>query len=141
MDIPTLRAQHAEIEVLAKELLAVVSDERRRSVGPLRWRLARALIAHLAIEDRFLYPRLIGGSDSAVADVARRFQAEMGGLAARFTGYMSFWTDDEVIADWPAFCRETRDILAVLLSRIAREDEHLYGATELQKPGPSRLAS
>ena len=138
MDIPTLWAQHAEIEVLAKDLLTVVSEDRRRSVGSLRWRLARALIAHLAIEDRFLYPRLIGGSDPAVAEVARRFQAEMGGLGEKFTGYMSRWTDDEVIADWPTFCRETKDILATLLSRISRENEQLYSSTEFLKPEPRR---
>lgn len=139
MDVELLRGQHVEIERLAKELLSRVSHDTRRPIAQLRWQLARTLMAHLAIEDKFLYPAIISGGDPA-ARTAQRFQAEMGGLAGDFSRYMSAWSDDEVRADWPAFSRETKDLLAALMARVTRENEELYVLIE---PGRrlSRLAS
>lgn len=126
MDIELLRGQHVEIERLAKELLSLVSGDTLRPIAQLRWQLARALMAHLAIEDKYLYPALIGGEDPAAARTAQRFQSEMGGLAEKFSHYMSAWPDHEVRADWPTFCSETTDLLAALMARVTRENEELY---------------
>jgi len=141
MDVELLWGQHIEIERLANELLSMVSHDTRQPIAQLRWQLARTLMAHLAIEDKFLYPAIIGGGDPAAARTAQRFQAEMGGLAGKFSRYMSAWSDDEVRADWPAFCRETADLLAELMSRVTRENEELYALIGDGGPRPTRLAS
>lgn len=126
MDIATLKAQHAEIEALAKGLLGAVAEEERSLVATLRWRLARAVIAHLAVEDRYLYPALIGGKDAAAASTAKRFQTEMGGLAGRFLAYMTGWPDHAVIENWSDFRVESVALLNDVLQRVARENAELY---------------
>lgn len=98
-------------------------------------------MCHLAIEDRFLYPALMTGPDKAVADTARRFQSEMGDLAGRFSSYMAHWSDHEVIAHWPDFCRETREILDALLNRVMKENAELYVLTGRDGYPPRRLSA
>jgi iron-sulfur cluster repair protein YtfE (RIC family) len=127
MNVEALRKQHEDIGALADQLSQAVSDPaERRPVAALRWRLARELIAHLAIEDRYLYPAMIARCGSEGAKVAARFRAEMGDLAERFTEYMAGWSDPRIAEDWPGFRDETRAILATLAHRIALENDALY---------------
>lgn len=126
MDIGSLRKQHDELESLARELLAIVGNMHQpRPVAALRWRLARLLIAHLAVEDRYLYPALLNQNGEA-QQVAGSFKAEMGGLAQEFTAYMTRWTDQNIARDWIAFSVETRGVLTALIRRIASENSRLY---------------
>lgn len=140
MDIELLKAQHEELEQSAAALLEAVSSEARQSIAPLRWRFARLLIAHLAVEDRFFYPRIIAGDDTAAAQVALRFQQEMAGLSDMFSQHMAKWTDDLIGKDWSGYSREVKDILARLQQRIDRENRELYtlmeGIAPDDKEGP-----
>jgi hypothetical protein len=126
MDIHLLRQQHDDLEIVAGELLLAISSETYQSVATLRWKLARELIVHLGLEDRLLYPALIDGSNRAAALMATQFKTEMGGLADGFTAYMATWDSQRMVKEWPAFCRETRAILALLGARIDRENRDLY---------------
>jgi iron-sulfur cluster repair protein YtfE (RIC family) len=127
MNIEELRGQHGQIMQLAAELhRAVDQGDGVRPVAALRWRLARELIAHLAMEDRLLYPSMIRSRDAKVAGTATHLKAEMGGLASEFTAYMAAWSDLRVAREWEAFRSETRVVLDRLADRIRREDETLY---------------
>jgi hypothetical protein len=84
------------------------------------------LIAHLAVEGRWLYPALIASMDQKAADTAKRFKHELGGLAGTFTSYMSKWDDQRIATEWPAYCDETKALLASLKNRILRENKKLY---------------
>lgn len=127
MNVGELRAQHERIMRLAAELRrAVDRGGERQPVAALRWGLARELIAHLAIEDRLLYPNLLRSSDPAAASLAARFKSELGGLGEAFTAYMTQWTDSRIAREWEIFCGETRAILDALAERVARETESLY---------------
>lgn len=127
MDISVLREQHDALAANAQALLDQVSEAASpRPVAALRWKLARALIAHLALEDGYLYPDMLNGQNMEARMVARDFQGEMGDLAGRFTDYMARWSDDRIAGEWPRFCTETREVMAMLAERIARENERLY---------------
>jgi hypothetical protein len=126
MDAEAIRIQHDSIAEHAAALAAAISQPTYTPVATIRWKLARELIGHLAVEDRLLYPALIGSVDQRTSTVARRFKEEMGGLSSTFTSYMREWTDQRITAEWSAFCSETRALLAALSNRIARENNELY---------------
>lgn len=123
MDIDVLRTQHVEISTITRELThAITHAVQPTGIGHLRWRLARLLLAHLALEDRIVYPALQRLDDPARREEAARMQQEMGDLAGRFATYTSAWSDDRIAREWPLFCNETRLILNALNTRIALEE-------------------
>jgi hypothetical protein len=126
MNIDVIRLQHDSISEHAVALAAAVSKPTYSPVAAVRWKLARELIAHLAVEDRWLYPALIASTDQKAADTAKIFKNEMGGLAGTFTSYMGKWNDQRIVAEWPAYCAETKALLASLTNRILRENNELY---------------
>lgn len=131
MNVGELRAQHERIMRLAAELRrAVDRGEELQPVAALRWGLARELIAHLAIEDRLLYPSMLRSRDTATVDLATRFKSELGSLGDAFTTYMTQWSDSRIAREWEGFRRETRTILDLLAERVARENESLYPLIE-----------
>lgn len=127
MDMEELRRQHADVMAIAAQLAAAVADETTpQSVGALRWRLARRLLAHLAIEDDHFYPAMLSHHDPAARATANRFQSEMGTLSAAFTTYMAAWTDLQIAEQWPRFCKDTLRILDALAKRVEQENTRLY---------------
>ncbi len=89
------------------------------------------LNVHLAMEDKVLYPRLLGCRDAGTQALARKGQSDMGGIAAAFKTYRTRWSNAHRIeADQPGFVRETRELLAVLGGRITWENDCLYAAAD-----------
>ncbi|MDQ4419677.1 hemerythrin domain-containing protein [Sphingobium sp. DEHP117] len=128
MQIDELARQHRDLGNIAAELLHAVSAPEPRPVAAVRWRLARALLAHLALEDSYLYPALIGSNKSSVSGLAASYRREMGDLAPMFRNYLAEWTELRIAKEWSLFAEETRQILAALSQRIVREDQKLYPA-------------
>lgn len=128
IDRELLSAEHAQIDAIAVELLAIVArdDGANDSVASLRWRLNRHLLVHLAREDNHVYPVLVKSADSRVARLASAFQAEMGGLAQDYLAYNARWEAAAIASDWPGFCTATRHIMNALRRRIRREERDLY---------------
>lgn len=128
IDRAVLSEEHDRLDAIAIELLALVdrADGPTPALSALRWRLSRTLLMHLAKEDKHLYPMLEGFADPRVAETARRFSREMGGLATAYGDYVQRWTAGAVAADWPAFANETRKLLGALRHRILREERDLY---------------
>jgi len=125
------RKQHEELLVIAGRLTKLL-DPVRLAADAASARiqlsdLAGKLKVHLAMEDKGLYPRMIGDTDSSVRDVAKRFVDEMGGIATVFTEYMDRWRSTGAIQQSPQqFVKETRDLVGALASRIDRENTQLY---------------
>lgn len=136
----TLTAEHRELDAMAGEMLELVSlaapDWDR--LARLRWRFNRLLLAHLAKEDRLLYPRLCQrGGD--IGGLASRFRDEVGGLASDYLAYSAKWPPRAIESDWPAFGQHTRGIIAALRRRILREENELYPLIEAGPPAvPAR---
>ena len=138
MDLTELRRQHEEISLTAKQLMqATANPAHPGQVGAIRWQLARQLIAHLALEDRILYPALQRSPHADVRDTAARLQNETGALADAFSTYMAAWSDDRVARDWGGFCAETRRILTALTDRIDRENRRLYPLADAARASAS----
>lgn len=128
-----LRQEHADLVKIVRELEALIGgDTPPESVAlfDVRRRLSSTLIAHLKAEDWVLYPPLLASEDRDVADTARRFVDEMGGLAQAFTVYVERWDALSIQSDWPRYCNETRGIIDALTSRIVRENQDLYPLLE-----------
>mgnify|MGYP005994727553 CR=1 FL=1 len=134
--IDQLREQHRQIADLSEDMLRAVAVDQPRPVSALRWRLARQLFAHLAMEDGIFYPMMARCRDPQLMQTARDFQAEMGGLASDFKAYMAGWSDARIAGEWPEFCVQTRAIIARMHRRMEREDRILYPLAECYAATP-----
>jgi hemerythrin-like domain-containing protein len=128
-----LRGEHAELVKIVKELQALIEGDAPPPAVALfdvRRRLSSMLIAHLKAEDWVLYPPLLSSADTKVAETARHFVDEMGGLAQAFTVYIERWDALSIESDWPRYQRESRGIIEALTTRIIRENRELYPLLE-----------
>ncbi len=127
--IEKLRQDHAELVVIVgrlKKAITASSPPPIVELYTLRRELASSLIAHLKAEDWALYPRLMESGDPHIAETAKAFSDEMGGLAAAFGLYSQRWDAMSIDKNWPGFCHESEDIIAALTCRITRENRDLY---------------
>ena len=127
-ELAKLRDDHAELVKLVRRLGTMIAQPApppQLELFDLRRQLTLTLIAHLKAEDWVLYPRLLASADREIAETARAFNAEMGGLAATFLDYTERWSATAIAADWPAYCGESRTIIDALTNRIVRENREL----------------
>ena len=128
------REQHAEILRLAADLQAVPERQLRENAGPARKILSNLLgklTLHLAVEDRSVYPQLQSSPNAAVASMAKRFEKEMGGIAANVQTWAKCWPTSATIEAEPRrFITDTAGIVTVLKKRMQRENLELYAAVD-----------
>ncbi len=122
--IQTCRDQHVVIRYLLEEMSSNVPPAKMLEL--LR-RLKTMLLAHLRLEDEWLFPKLLGGRNAELAATARRHQSEMGGIKDSFVTLMGAWdSHDSMAARHDLFKLEWATFNNELLRRIRREDEELY---------------
>lgn len=129
------RRQHDELLQLAGEMAPLLGAETLQreavKVRAILAALAGKLNVHLSAEDNALYPRLLNHKDPQVAELARRYQEEMGGLKEAFGAYLSRWPSAAQIQKDPGrFAGETRGILEALGRRIDKENKGLYAVVD-----------
>lgn len=128
------REQHVEILQLASELRKIGPEELAKDAVAARSLLSKLvgkLSLHLAVEDRSLYPELQKSPDVNVANMARRFENEMGGLADSVMAWGKRWPTPATIQAQPArFIAETTAVVDALKNRILREHQELYPALD-----------
>lgn len=132
-NLAKLREEHAQLVTIVRrlgEFIAQPSPPSQLALFELRRELSSTLIAHLKAEDWVLYPRLLASDDPHVAETARAFSEEMGGLAAAFVGYSDKWNAGAITADWEGYCADSRSIIEALTCRITRENRDLYPLLE-----------
>lgn len=137
--VDELLQEHSELLGLAQEFEKVVlgHEPAPLQVSQLRWQMTRILCDHLAKEDRIFYPGLTACPNRKVAETARRFSAEMGGLSDSYRNYMTDWPIERIRDDWSGFQVESKQILAALRNRIQREENELFklDAGEAERSG------
>lgn len=129
--IQTCRDHHVVIRYLAEEIDGATPDGH--TIPALLRRLRAVLVAHLKLEDDWLYPRLTTSANEVVRRKSERFSSEMGQLKHEFADLYATWNADGVILknsarwrqDWSAFYR-------ALQARIVAEDDDLYVAAETE---------
>ncbi|MEG3122794.1 hemerythrin domain-containing protein [Sphingomonas sp. GB1N7] len=124
----TLSDEHAAILEIAGAILDIIAQPDFDVILAIkmRWRLGHSLAVHLAKEDKIIYPRLKQQGSAQVADLAQRFEREMGGLSVEYQRYMVAWAGESIRADRDAFRADTRRILSLLALRVEREEAELY---------------
>ena len=132
-DLVKLRQEHAALIELVRRLGGFVVQPKppaQTELFQLRRELSSTLIAHLKAEDWVLYPRMLNSADKNVAQTARKFSEEMGGLANAYSDYAEKWGAHAIDEDWPGYCADTRRIVEALTRRIGRENRELYPLLE-----------
>lgn len=90
-------------------------------------KLAGLLSVHLAAEDKYLYPKLMGSSDENVKQCAKEFVEEMSGLADKFHTYSRNYNVVAKITSSPnKYLTDTKAILDALLVRVRKEEDILF---------------
>jgi hypothetical protein len=129
--IDAFRKHHDDILTIAHQINAQLddaySDSTAERLRMLLAKLAGLVNLHLAMEDRALYPQLLAHADAEIAETARRFNDEMGAVAASFVAYIKAWPTASAIKKAPMrFTTESKMIFNALSKRIHRENEELY---------------
>lgn len=92
---------------------------------------AEKLKAHLALEDRGLYPQLLNHPHDQVRLTAQIYQAEMGNLGQEFGTLEARWASvARLEADPAGFAREVEALFERVERRISREDHGLYALVD-----------
>jgi hypothetical protein len=125
----TYRNQHQRILELITELskeLGPKTAANAAAINSILGKLGGALAAHLAAEDNVLYPKLGADPRPQVRNIAKQFQAEMGGLKRAFSEYSYRWNAASIATKSADFEQETRGIIKALKDRITREERDFY---------------
>lgn len=130
IDVQTCRDHHTVIRYLADE---VAKEDRPRNIVSLLRRLRTVLLAHLKLEDDWLYPRLAQSTNTIVRGKAERYRREMGGLRSDFDRMWNEWSREGAIeADPQGWERQWQAFREAIESRISIEDGDLYVAAEAE---------
>ncbi|MBR9970928.1 hemerythrin domain-containing protein [Magnetospirillum sulfuroxidans] len=127
----TYRKHHQELRAIASRIEAVldaaaITADPSAAVVAVRELFGKFSI-HLALEDNSLYPRCLRHDDLDLRQIATRFQTEMGDLGTRFDSYKRSWPGPLAIArNPPQFVADTITVLALLKTRVAREESEFY---------------
>lgn len=132
MHTTSLRQQHAELgSVITAMQQALKERKPGADIRALLVTLSGKLSIHLAAEDRMLYPALQAAKDPAVAEMARRFAEEMGGLAVNFKTFTHTYVSGSVIdADRDGFVKAFQGVVDAVLKRVKAEEDTLYPAAD-----------
>jgi len=130
MDLKVLMDQHAELSVIVGKLNSLLDQRiltnRAAEVEECISRLSDELTAHLATEDKYLYPILMRCDDSEIVETAKNFSTNMGGLKDTFIAYREKWKVEEIASDPTNFILETIELISFLTERVSKEEKILF---------------
>jgi Hemerythrin HHE cation binding domain len=127
--VETLTAQHQQVVRIATQINEAISPagdvKRLRSLLDT---LTVGLLAHLALEDKSLYPALIAAAETAgdatQLALVRSFSENMQRISTGLQSFLQRHSSPTV--DLALFRKEWKDILGVLTQRIQSEERVLY---------------
>lgn len=129
IDVQTCRDHHVVLLFLAGDIGK--AETPLNKIPSLFQRFRNVLLAHLKLEDDWLYPRLSQSDNAIVRGKAERYRREMGGLREQFTQLWSRWSGEGAIeSDADAWRSEWERFATALLKRVEAEDRDLYLAAE-----------
>lgn len=128
IDVQTCRDHHVVLRYLVEDLSK--PDAAPSATFALLKRFRAVLLAHLKLEDDWLYPRLAASENAIVRGKAERYRGDMGGLRAQFEALWKKWTADAIESDFAGWQNDWRLFAQTLVARIETEDQDLYVAAE-----------
>ena len=103
-----MRRQHEQLLSICKEIERLILVKDASALALSLSRLTGQLTVHLGMEDKVIYPALVGHADEEVRDMAKRYQDEMGGLAKVYLDYAGKWTHKTIEAQFSEFSRQPK---------------------------------
>lgn len=128
IDVQTCRDHHVVLRYLVEDLSK--PDAAPSATFALLKRFRAVLLAHLKLEDDWLYPRLAASENAIVRGKAERYRGDMGGLRAQFEALWKKWTAEAIESDFAGWQNDWRLFAQTLVARIETEDQDLYVAAE-----------
>lgn len=134
MDIDRFKHQHVDIlsgiAALRKLAHRGVEDHAVDIAHELK-ALSAVVTAHLAIEDRILYPSIRRSGNARMANMAESYQTDMKGIASAFINFARRWSNAQTLAQHPQdFRDEANTVLKDVHERMVRENREFYPAIE-----------
>jgi GAF domain-containing protein len=128
IDVQTCRDHHVVLRYLTEE---ITKEQRPSNVTPLLRRLRTVLVAHLKLEDDWLYPRFARSANDVVRSKAEHYQREMRGLRGHFDEIWKKWSAEGAIAaDFDSWREDWSAFVQAFEKRMASEDDDLYVAAD-----------
>ena len=127
--LKNLHNEHVALLAMADEIRGWINHEALSdsiALAQCRWRMARTVTQHLAMEDAHVYGRLAKDPRPEAVAISNRFKREFSGLLGDINAHIAAWTADAVRADWPGYCREMGGLLDGLAARIRFEESVVY---------------
>ena len=124
-----LIADHAAIRAIAEGFGALLTPDAPPDITPIatcRWDLTRAILQHVAFEDRYAFLPLERDPRPHVAAAAQRFKRELEAIQASFEGHMDRWSSDATLRHWPEYQQVALSQNKVLFDRMRREEAELF---------------
>lgn len=131
-DLASYRNRHAELMQMIEDLQSILSMEQlkirpnARTAYQLLCDLADKVKLHLSEEDRGLYPSLLIHEDPKVKSIAWGFISGEKPLRKTFDDYHKRWLKNCDFNFTEEFLEETREVFAMLVYRIEREQQILF---------------
>ncbi|MCX8500414.1 MAG: hemerythrin domain-containing protein [Alphaproteobacteria bacterium] len=132
MDITKFLHQHEEALELLDKLESDCSKEpiNSRDLSESLVSIAAKLKFHLAMEDKFLYPKAATSSDQDLKNLSQKMSDEMGKISIVFEAYVNRWSRIAIEREPQKFLTETAGIIDAIRKRIEREESSLYPLAE-----------
>ena len=129
IDVQTCRDHHSVLRYLLNDIGKPQTSAQETL--PLLKRFRTVLIAHLKLEDGWLYPRLEKSANAIVRGKAERYRREMGGVSEQFMQLWSKWSGTGAIeSDFSAWRTDWHVFAQAIVRRMDTEDHDLYVAAE-----------
>ncbi|MGQ0506989.1 MAG: hemerythrin domain-containing protein [Myxococcaceae bacterium] len=126
--IGTLKAQHHAVMELARQLDAHVTGGNVTEIQETLDLIKGALVAHLALEDKDLYPELVRRAEETKQDhlalVAKSFASNMERITEAVLRFLTKYEND--VVDVQTFARDWHEVQDALVARIHAEETALY---------------
>lgn len=134
MNIEKLKNDHHSILESVTELRKLIQagvSENAIVIAKMIVSMSSAIKLHLAAEDQALYPVIVNSADPATSEIGKKFQAEVGGIAAAYMEFAGMWNLSDKVAENPGGFREhANSIFKALHQRIQLENRELYPLVE-----------
>ncbi|MGA7982637.1 MAG: hemerythrin domain-containing protein [Chromatiaceae bacterium] len=130
--LASYRNRHAELTQMVEDLKSIMTPQNLRirpnakTAYELLCDLADKVKAHLAEEDRGLYPSLLIHEDPKIKSIAWGFISGEKPLRKTFDDYYKKWLKNCDFNFTDEFMQETNEIFDMLLYRLDREEQVLF---------------
>ncbi len=134
MNIENFKRDHLTVMGKVSELRRLVQAgiaDNAEPIASIVVSMNHTIKLHLAAEDRVLYPAFTRSNNASATQLAKKYQTEMGSIAAAYSDFSLKWNiGSRVETDPDGFRRAANQVFKALHERIQRENRHLYPLAE-----------